>query len=61
MESEFPKIYQSIINFGSTCSRSASTVPSIISEFLWFNRNIKVDNRPNFFKYFTEKTKKIAK
>ena len=38
-------------------------------KFLWFNRNIKVDNRPIFFKYFSEKelisfpilSKKMAK
>ena len=34
---------------------SASTVPSIIlSEFLWFDRNIKADNRPIFFKHFPD-------
>ena len=27
----------------------------MLSEFLWFNRNIKVDNRPTFFKDFSEK------
>ena len=35
---------------------SASTVPSIIlSEFLLFNRNYKVGNRPILFKYSSEK------
>ena len=53
---KFPKFYQNIFQFWSTCFHSASTVPSrILSEFLWFNRNIKVDNRPIFFKYFSEK------
>ena len=61
MESVFPKFYQNIFEFGSTYLHSASTVPSIMSKFLWFNRNIKVENRPIFFKHFTEKTKKMAK
>ena len=53
---EFRKFYQNIFQFWSTCFRSISTDPPIIlSEFLWFNRNIKVDNRPIFFKYFSEK------
>ena len=29
--------------------------PIILSEFLWLNRNIKVDNRPICFKHFSEK------
>ena len=52
----FPKFYQNIFQYWSTCFRFASTVPSIIlSEYLWFNRNIKVDNRPIFFKHFSQK------
>ena len=51
---EFPKFYQNIFQFRSTCSYSVSTVPYIIlSEFVWFNRSIKVDNRPIFFKHFS--------
>ena len=61
MESVFPKFYHNISEFGSTYFHSASTVLSIMSKFLWFNRNIKVENRPIFFKHFTEKTKKMAK
>ena len=53
---EFPKFYQNIFQFWSTCFRSASIVPSItLFELLWFNRNIKVDNRPVLFKHFSEK------
>ena len=53
---EFLKFYQNILRFWSTWFCSISVVPSIkLSEFLWFSRNIKVDNRPIFFKYFSEK------
>ena len=53
---EFPKFYQNIFQFWSTCFHSASTVPSIISsEFLWLNRNIKVDNRLIFSSAFLKK------
>ena len=53
---EFPKFYQNIFRFWSNCFHSASTIPSIIlSEFLWFKGNIKVDDRPTGFKYFSEK------
>ena len=54
---EFPtKFYQNIFQLWSTCFCSVSTVPSIIlPEFLWFNRNIKLDNQPIFFKHFSEK------
>ena len=53
---EFPKFYQNIFQFWRICFRSVSTVPSmIIPIFLWFNRNIKVDNRPVFLKHFSEK------
>ena len=46
---KFLKFYQNIFQFWSTCFCSVSIVPSIIlSKFLWFNRNIKVDNRPIF-------------
>ena len=50
---EFPKFYQNVFQFWSTCFRSASTVSSItLSEFLWFNRNIKVDDWPIFSSTF---------
>ena len=50
---KFPKFYQNIFQYWSTCFCSVSTVLSIIlSEFLWFNRNIKVDNR---FPYYERK------
>ena len=53
---EFPKFYQNIFQFWSICFCSVSASTSIIlSEFLWFNRNIKVDNQPIFFNHFTEK------
>ena len=53
---EFPKFYQNIFQFWSTCFRSISTDPPIIlSEFLSFNRNIKVDNRPIFSSIFLKK------
>ena len=53
---EFPKFYQNIFQFWSTCFRSISTDPPIIlSEFLLFNRNIKVDNRPIFSSIFLKK------
>ena len=53
---KFPNFYQNIFQFWSICFHSAPAVPSIILfEFLWFNRNIKVNNRPIFFKYFSEK------
>ena len=53
---KFPKFYQNIFQFWSTCFHSASTVLSIIlSKFLWFNTNIKLDNRPIFSKFFSEK------
>ena len=42
---QFPKFYQNIFQFWSTYCCSAFAVPSIVlSEFLWFNRNICVDN-----------------
>ena len=41
---QFPKFYQNIFQFWSTCFRSATTFPSIIlSDFFCFNWNIKVD------------------
>ena len=53
---KFPKFYQNIFQFWSTCFCSVSTVPSeILPEFLWFNRSIKVSNRPIIFKHFSEK------
>ena len=53
---QFSKFYPNIFQFWSTCFCSASTDPLIIlSEFLWFNGNITVDNRSIFFKRFSEK------
>ena len=53
---KFPKFYQNIFQFWSNCFCSLSTVMSIIlSEFLWLLRNIIVNNRPIFFKHFSEK------
>ena len=53
---KFPKFYQNIFQFWSTCLRSASSVLSIIlSEFSWTDRIIKVDYRPICFKYLSEK------
>ena len=37
---QFPKFYQKSFHFLGTCFRSASTVLSILVEFLWFTRNI---------------------
>ena len=55
-KTQFLKFYQNVFQFWSTCFRAASTVPSIIlSEFLWFNQNIKVDNRPIFSSTFLKK------
>ena len=52
---KFPIFYQNIFQFWSTCFCSLSTVPSTtLYKFLWFNRNIKADNRPIFFKHFSE-------
>ena len=50
---KFSKFFQNLFQFWSTCFCSFFTVPSIIlSEFLWFNRNIMVNNQPIFFKNF---------
>ena len=51
---KFPKFYQNIFQFLSNCFCSVSTVMLIIlSEFLWFIRDIMVNNRPIFFKHFS--------
>ena len=53
---QFLKLYQHIFHLWNTCFHAASTVPSIILfEFLWFNRNITVDNRPIFLSFFLKK------
>ena len=53
---QFPNFYQNIFQLWETFCRSVSKVPSIVSsKFLWSNRNIRVDNRPIFFKHFSEK------
>ena len=52
---QFPAFYRSIFNNWKTYFFNSPEIPScILSEFLWFNRHIKIDNEPVFFKHFSE-------
>ena len=51
---QFPVFYRSIFNNWKT-QFSTREIPScILSDFFWFNRHIKIDNEPVFFKHFSE-------
>ena len=53
---QFPKFHQNIFQFWSTCFHAAYIFLFIIlSEFLWFNRNIKLDNGPCFSSAFLKR------
>ena len=52
---QFPSFYCSIFNNWKTYFFNSPEIPScILSEFLWFNWHIKIDNKPVFFKHFSE-------
>ena len=53
---QFPKFHQNIFQFWSTCFHAAYIFLFIIlSEFLWFNRNIKLANGPRFSSAFLKR------
>ena len=52
---QFPSFYRSVFNNWKTYFFNSPEIPScILSEFLWFNRHIKIDNESVFFKHFSE-------
>ena len=52
---QFPAFYRSIFNNWKTYFfNSPEFLSWILSEFLWFNRHIKIDNEPVYFKLFLE-------
>ena len=55
--SKFPSFYQDIFIKWINNFTSKPTVPSmILSEFIWFNSNIKVDSKPvHFFFFYSDK------
>ena len=55
--SKFQSFYQDIFIKWINNFTSKPTVPSmILSEFIWFNSNIKVDSKPVHFSFFLTKT-----
>ena len=47
---QFPDFYRSIFNNWKTSFYNSPEIPScILSELLWFNRHIKIDNEPFVF------------
>ena len=50
----FPVFYCSIFNIWKTWFSTPEIPSCILSEFFWFNRHIKIDNEPVFFKHFLE-------
>ena len=55
--SKFPSFYQDILIKWVNNYAVKPTLPSmILSEFIWFNLNIKVDSRPVHFSFFLLKT-----
>ena len=54
--SKFPSFYQDIFIKCINNFTSKPTLPSmILSEFIWFNSNIKVDSKPVHFSFFSDK------
>ena len=51
---QFPVFYCSIFNNQKTQFSTREISSCILSEFFWFNRHIKIDNEPVFFKHFSE-------
>ena len=55
--SKFPSFYQDIFIKWINNYTEKPTLPSmILSEFIWFNSNIKVDSKPVHFSFFLTKT-----
>ena len=55
--SKFPSFYQNIFIKWINNYTAKPTLPSmILSEFIWFNSNIKVDSKPVHFSFFLTKT-----
>ena len=54
--SKFPSFYQDIFIKWINNYNEKPTLPSmILSEFIWFNSNIKVDSKPVHFSFFSDK------
>ena len=54
--SKFPSFYQDIFIKWINNYTEKPTLPSmILSEFIWFNSNIKVDSKPVHFSFFSDK------
>ena len=54
--SKFPSFYQDIFIKWINNYTAKPTLPSmILSEFIWFNSNIKVDSKPVHFSFFSDK------
>ena len=54
--SKFPSFYQDIFIKWINNYTEKPTLPSmILSEFIWFNSNIKVDSKPVLFSFFSDK------
>ena len=54
--SKFPSFYQNIFIKWINNYTAKPTLPSmILSEFIWFNSYIKVDNKPVHFSFFSDK------
>ena len=54
--SKFPFFYQDIFIKWINNYTAKPTLPSmILSEFIWFNSNIKVDSKPMHFSFFSDK------
>ena len=54
--SKFPFFYQDIFIKWINNYTAKPTLPSmILSEFIWFNSNIKVDSKPVHFSFFSDK------
>ena len=51
-----PSFFKEIsTNWAKCLLRSPSLPSAIISQFLWFNSNVKIDNKSNFISYFANK------
>ena len=52
----FPKFYQTILlDWKNYLSNSPTVISTMANQFLWFNRYIKINNMPVFFKIFSDK------
>ena len=56
IHSKFPSFYQDIFVIWINNYTAKPTLPSMsLSEFIWFNSNIKVDSKPVHVSFFSDK------